>query len=966
MHSSARITSLTLVLACAFLLACAPFYAHATTTIYNFNSDTIGQTPLNTTVATGTAVVSNQATLGNALHVTAVPPVTGGVAVLSFDNFASTTNYSVTWKSAYDSPGGNRHGFMLRTQPTEAPLIESGFNQGYLFQVNNSNSGKNPNTVKLYAVTAGATTQIMTASLTSAQPRWFKALVVGNQLGFYYSNDGTTYTLLTGTTTDSTFSSGGVQYVAGFGQGVGLDYVDDVTQTTLPTIISSVASTTGGTSATITWTTDELSDSQIEYGATVSYTASTTLDAALATSHSQTITGLSPSTTYHFRVRGTNAYGDLGLSSDYTFTTGATSIAITSPKAYQVIQRGTGGKADISISGTYSGSPTAIEASWNGGAYSTISASPSGGTFSGILSNQNAGQGTLSVRFTSDTSVTATKAYVGVGDIFVIAGQSNASGRGFSNQTYTTPGGTTLKASLLGNDDTWKELVDPTDSNTGQVDSVSSDSGAAGSVWPLIASLYLADQRVPVAFIPTAKGGTSITEWQHSTNASTLYGSMYRRIQAVGSVKAVLFFQGETDALNGMSRSTYLSDLENFSNAVYSDFGVKTVVGQIGNQSIADSNLDAIRLAQEDSWNVGTTTLPGPAAPDVNLADEGGDNLHFKSNGDLQIWANRWWAAIQKDFFGGSDGRGPQFVSAQENSDRTAVTVTFSDDTLPLVLGAGATGFVVKNNGVSVGTVSTTTVGTNAIRIGLQNALTGTATISFGSGSSVSGLTVPTDSSTYNLPTEIFIDQSVSVATPPPTVTTNSSSSGGGGSPPPAPTAPVGGFSATASMGDTPGKVLLQFNFGSDISTIAIATSPDFVPATYVNATTSLIWATSAKTLYIKYCNKYGVCSNPILVQSVPDTVPPPRHYMFLRNLTLRMTGVDVLELQKYLNAHGFMLSVSGVGSLGNETNYFGLFTYTQLIKFQQAHGPDILSPNGLAKGTGYFGPGTRAFVNSH
>ena len=40
--------------------------------------------------------------------------------------------------------------------------------------------------------------------------------------------------------------------------------------------------------ATITWTTNEGSDSQIEYGTTSSYGASTVLSTSLVTSHSQT------------------------------------------------------------------------------------------------------------------------------------------------------------------------------------------------------------------------------------------------------------------------------------------------------------------------------------------------------------------------------------------------------------------------------------------------------------------------------------------------------------------------------------------------------------------------------------------------------------------------------------------------------------------------------------------------------
>ena len=89
-----------------------------------------------------------------------------------------------------------------------------------------------------------------------------------------------------------------------------------------PPVISNVtASTVTGSSAVITWTTDEPSTSQIEYGLTSSYGSSTTLDANLVIEHSQPITGLNPNTTYHFRVKSKDADNNEAVSGDYNFTT---------------------------------------------------------------------------------------------------------------------------------------------------------------------------------------------------------------------------------------------------------------------------------------------------------------------------------------------------------------------------------------------------------------------------------------------------------------------------------------------------------------------------------------------------------------------------------------------------------------------------------------------------------------------
>ena len=61
-------------------------------------------------------------------------------------------------------------------------------------------------------------------------------------------------------------------------------------------------STSDGT-ATITWDTDEPSDSRVEYGTDPgALTPSVESGSALVTSHSLQLTGLNPSTTYHYRV----------------------------------------------------------------------------------------------------------------------------------------------------------------------------------------------------------------------------------------------------------------------------------------------------------------------------------------------------------------------------------------------------------------------------------------------------------------------------------------------------------------------------------------------------------------------------------------------------------------------------------------------------------------------------------------
>jgi hypothetical protein len=93
-----------------------------------------------------------------------------------------------------------------------------------------------------------------------------------------------------------------------------------VTSTPVPTISAVASSGITATSATITWTTDQPSSSQVEYGTTTGYGALSALGSALVTSHSVTLTGLTPGTTYDYAVLSTDSAGT-ATSANFIFAT---------------------------------------------------------------------------------------------------------------------------------------------------------------------------------------------------------------------------------------------------------------------------------------------------------------------------------------------------------------------------------------------------------------------------------------------------------------------------------------------------------------------------------------------------------------------------------------------------------------------------------------------------------------------
>jgi hypothetical protein len=87
-----------------------------------------------------------------------------------------------------------------------------------------------------------------------------------------------------------------------------------------PVISSIVVNGITANSATITWTTNVPSSSQVVYDATSAYGLSSLTDPALATSHSVTLMGLSPATLYHYQVLSADTNGTRN-SGDNTFVT---------------------------------------------------------------------------------------------------------------------------------------------------------------------------------------------------------------------------------------------------------------------------------------------------------------------------------------------------------------------------------------------------------------------------------------------------------------------------------------------------------------------------------------------------------------------------------------------------------------------------------------------------------------------
>ena len=137
--------------------------------------------------------------------------------------------------------------------------------------------------------------------------------------------------------------------------------------------------------------------------------------------------------------------------------------------------------------------------------------------------------------------------HVGVGDIYVIAGQSNASGTG--KGAVTDP--LSLGVHLFGNDESWKLATHPLEDSKNTLHPVTMTGIAHGhSPWLTFGRRVYTATGIPIGLVPTALGGSPISRWiDEDGRQGDLLSNLRDMVDKVGGeVAGVLWYQGESDA----------------------------------------------------------------------------------------------------------------------------------------------------------------------------------------------------------------------------------------------------------------------------------------------------------------------------------------------------------------------------------------------------------------------------------
>jgi sialate O-acetylesterase len=306
----------------------------------------------------------------------------------------------------------------------------------------------------------------------------------------------------------------------------------------------------------------------------------------------------------------------------------------------------------------------------------------------------------LEVRLQGAESAAVSIANLLVGDIWVLAGQSNMEGHG--DLVDVQPPSPQVHSFDMA--DRWVVAEEPLHTLANATDPVH---------WPLNAQnqperltgerleTYVVNRKkgagpglpfaeemvqrtgIPVGLIPCAHTGTSMEQWNPALKdreGESLYGSMYRRVQAVGGqVKGVLWFQGESDG-NPTAAPLFLAKFEALVKAMRADFNQPNLpfyYVQIG-RHIDKTNVTEWNRVQLDQLRA-ETDLPRiamVAAVDLQLDD----GIHLGTQ-DLKRLAARLAELACHDLFPrikdyGELKRGPRPLAAIYQDG--VVKVTFS------------------------------------------------------------------------------------------------------------------------------------------------------------------------------------------------------------------------------------------------------------------------------------------------
>ncbi|HTR43501.1 MAG TPA: sialate O-acetylesterase [Pseudomonadales bacterium] len=352
-------------------------------------------------------------------------------------------------------------------------------------------------------------------------------------------------------------------------------------------------------------------------------------------------------------------------------------LRLESPVDYQIFQRSSMEQGKLIVAGTFL--PEAkdalpldgLEARLTGKSFTgdvlsdkwqRLSFDARVASFRGALVAPAGGWYRLEVRALQQKTplMTNTIEHVGIGEIFVIAGQSNSANYGEKkNQTVTG-----LVAAFNGTN--WQLAADP-EPGAG---------GKKGSFMPLFGDDMVEQFHVPIGIVAMGIGSTSVREWLPSGILFTKLPTLTRNVVTVGAgqwessgkifdtfaarmkqlgpngFRAVLWHQGESDANQGSPQNTlpgglYRQYLEQIILQSRREIGWNApwFVAQVSYHNPDDTGTPDIPAAQKAVCDDGFA-FPGPDTDVLTgqMREKNGEGIHLSAAGlkeHAQLWMDK-------------------------------------------------------------------------------------------------------------------------------------------------------------------------------------------------------------------------------------------------------------------------------------------------------------------------------------
>lgn len=350
----------------------------------------------------------------------------------------------------------------------------------------------------------------------------------------------------------------------------------------------------------------------------------------------------------------------------FTRTHAGPNLTLHSPRDYQVLQRSSKSRGTLMIRGEWAGisagTPTIearLEVDGRRRRWRRLAVHSESRRFEAAWEVPAGGWHRLRIRasFRGKILAESTVEHVGVGEVFVVAGQSNSANHGEERQKTQTGLVTAFDGTR------WALADDPQPGA----------SGGGGSFIPPFGDAMAIRFRVPIGIVACGVGATSVREWlpagarfpnpptlvgnvqQVSENEwesrGTLYSAFVARMKPFGprGFRAVLWHQGESDAnqadpgrtLLGSRYRDYLAQLILGSRRELG-WEVPWCVALASYHGPADEGSPDLRQAQAALWENGMA-LEGPDSDALkgSFRDNGGRGVHFSGPG-LREHGTRW------------------------------------------------------------------------------------------------------------------------------------------------------------------------------------------------------------------------------------------------------------------------------------------------------------------------------------